>query len=414
MGINTGIGTRLLGLLLRRLSPLAEWDAGEQAVRDWNNLAYLSSNKHLLKPWLTTPPPKLVSIQQQMLQPMTKDVQEMYQMLADATWIPRGVRIASCLLISGIVILYRFFTSKWDNDRFVVYGGVGTACCCIGLLMFNKSTIWRKDKGGGKIVQKLLSSTPEVICGILASSLLYLAIVECSESFLSSSSALTALPWIIFVCPGYILPHKQSLRVLVVGGLLVVWYIALNLPLTPAATFKGMVLLPPSSAIALRWLSLIPSIVLFLYTRSCMWCRCEVSLELAKQCEMLMTVHLKKQIRETIVMMLDIFPPSSWILLAPYLPVPPPPLNGEREMLESLPLAGEIAVVLQHTWVIYIDVVSLKKMEGILSPTEMSVVIQKVALILYRGMSAQVCSNVIPLHTPDIREVGSSKFSFLL
>ncbi len=391
-----GIGTRLLGLILRRLSS-ANGDAVEQTVRDLNNLARLPSNEHLLNPWLTPFPPRPISIKQQMLQPLNRDVSEMYQRLTDNHMAQRGTRIASLILVSGIMALYgMLYFPKW---RVYIYRGVAAAGCCLGLSMFHKAAATRgRDKGGGKMEQFFSSfssfSTLESTCGILASSLLYLVVVECNDSYLFATAM--ALPWIVFVCPGYILPYAYSLRTLLWGGLFVVWFLVLHLPQTHTAMFKSMTLLPPSIAVALRWLSLVPSIVLFVSCRLCIWCRCEDFLELAKYNEKLMTVHLPQQIRETTHLMNDIFSRCAWPLLEPYLPLPHPPLDGESENLESLPLAGAIAVVLQNTWVIYIDSASVKKMEGILEPGELSVIIQKVNLILFVSMSEQVRSNVVP------------------
>ncbi len=393
------IGTRLLGLILRR--PFSEnGNAVEQTVRDVNNLAYLPSSEHLLDLWCTRFPPRPLSIKQQMLQPRNSGASEMYQSLADDNVAQRGTRIASLILVSGIMAWYgMFFFPRW---RVYIYRCVVAAgCCCLGLSMFhhNEAATRGTDKGGcgGGKMRRFFSalSTPESPSGILAFSFLYLAVVECNESFLFSVAM--ALPWIVFVCPGYILPYGLSLRFVLWGGLFVVCFLILQLPQTHITTFKSMTLLSPSIAVPLRWLSLLPSIVLFLSARLCIWYRCEDSLELVKQYEKLMTVHLLPQIKETMHLMNDIFSPCAWPLLDPYLPLPHPTLEGgENEMLESLPLAGATAVVLPNTWVIYADSVSVKKMEGILEPGDLSVFVQKVNCILATSMTEQVVRSNAP------------------
>ncbi len=394
------LGTRLLGLVLRRLAPDLQCDAGDLAVRDFKNHLSFPSNENLLNPSLFTPPPRPINLKQQMLQPLAGDVPEMHQRLADDNVFGREIRIATFILVSGVVALYGIFFPRGDDFRVAIYRGIAACCCWIVLSILYKAATRKRDKGG-KMAQFSFCSAPEIMFGFLAFYLLYLGMVDCNDSFLFS--IMMALPWIVFVWPGYIWPHAMSLRVLLCGGLVVVWFLVLHLPLAPTAMFTDTTLLSPSMTVMLRWLSLVPAVALLVCTRLCIFSRCEDSLESTEHCEKLMTVRLSQQIRETTHLILDIFSPCAWPLLAPYLPWPPPPLDEEKEMLESLPLAGAIAVVLQNTWVIYVDAVSLKKMEGILEPSDLSVVIQKVTQILYMSMSQQVRSNVrsnIPIQHP--------------
>ncbi len=395
LGQNSRLGTRLLGLVLRRLAPNLQCDAGDLAVKDLKNHLIFPSNENLLNPWLFTPPTRPINLRQQMLQPLTEEVPEMHQRLVDNYVIGREMRIAIFILVTVGVALFWIFFPRGDDFRVAIHRGVAAVCCWIVFSMFHKAATWGKDKGG-KMAQFSFLSAPEITFGLLAFFLLYLGVVDCNDSFLFS--IMMALPWIIFVSPGYIWPHAMSLCLLLWGGLVVVWFLVLHLPVAPTATFTGTTLLSPSMTVMLRWLSLVPALALFVCTRLCIFSRCQDSLDI-EHCEKLITKRLSQQMRETTHLILDMFSPRAWPLLVPHLPLPPPPLDEEMEMLESLPLAGAVAVVLQNTWVIYVDAVSLNKMEGILEPGDLSVVVQKVNHMLCVSMSQEVRSN-IPIQHP--------------
>ncbi len=392
LGVSSQLGTKVLGIVLRRLVPNLQCKPVDLAVRDLHNHLFFLQQKCLFKPWFFTPPARPVNFKQQILQSPAEEVNQTHQALVDNdSAFGRTNRFFTVILLTGLVTLYGISFPRGDDFEVTIYRGIVAVCCFwIVVWVFHKSTTRGKDKDG-KMFQEISFLLPlKMGIGLLAIYLLCLGMVYCNDSYLLSM--LMGIPWTVYVFPGYIWPQVVSLRLVLWAGLCVVWFLVVHLPQASTGMLQASstTLFLHSMAVMLRWLSLVPALVLFWYTRLCILMRCQDSLDSKKSTEQFMAARLNQQMKESTRMALDMFPPRCWPLLAPHLPFPTPPLEGEVEMLESLPLAGAAALVLHNTWVIYIDAVSLRKLEGILEPNELTMVVNKVSHMLNASMSQQV------------------------